>query len=95
MSAASGWLGSDGGELELGIGEAMRMLVEVEEVREVDADEALVTLVWRIVDSDDRVVASASVDARWRDRTGSDGSEVAARSGEASLAELYGDRVLL
>lgn len=74
------------------IGETIRVRVRVEQVRELDAEHALVGLGWRIVNQEDRVVARASVEALWRNAAVSAG---ASANGAAHNEDLYGEQVLL
>lgn len=48
------------------IGDTIRVRSRVAETRELDDEHALVTLAWKIVNQDDRVVARARVEALWR-----------------------------
>ncbi|HEX2128826.1 MAG TPA: MaoC/PaaZ C-terminal domain-containing protein [Solirubrobacterales bacterium] len=77
------------------IGDTIRVLVRVERVSPLDDGHALVGLLWRIVNQEDRVVARAHVDALWRDlrsapRNGANGQPPA-----VATDDIYGDQVLL
>ncbi len=49
------------------IGETISVHTTIESVRGLDRDHALVSLGWRILNQDERVVARARVEALWRD----------------------------
>jgi 3-hydroxybutyryl-CoA dehydratase len=47
-------------------GDAIRVAGSIEALRPVDDEAGLVTLAWRILDQDDRLVCKAAVDVLWR-----------------------------
>jgi len=73
------------------IGETIRLRSRVEAMRALDSEHSLVTLAWRIVNAEDRVVARARVGVLWR--TG-EGSGAASANGDSG-SEAFGERVLL
>jgi acyl dehydratase len=75
------------------IGDTIRVRSRVDGVRELDDEHALVALVWRVQNQDEKTVARARVEALWR--TG-DEAEPERRNGAGAGAELRDDgRVLL
>ncbi|MDP9188830.1 MAG: MaoC family dehydratase N-terminal domain-containing protein [Actinomycetota bacterium] len=77
------------------IGDTIRVASRVEQRRELDAEHELVTLAWRILNQEDRLVARIKVQALWRSRA--DVSEPSAPPSipPDSLGELYGERLSL
>jgi 3-hydroxybutyryl-CoA dehydratase len=82
------------------IGDTIRVRSQVESVKRLDDEHALVTLAWRVTNQDGRAVARARVEALWR----TDGAATPERESAAATSELngagdptdlYGERVLL
>jgi 3-hydroxybutyryl-CoA dehydratase len=47
-------------------GDAIRVSGRIDALRTIDDDAGLVTLAWRVLDQDDRLVCKATVDVLWR-----------------------------
>ena len=47
-------------------GDAIRVTGKIESLRAIDDDAGLVTLAWRVLDQDDKLICKASVDVLWR-----------------------------
>ena len=76
------------------IGDTIRVASRVESTKRLDDEHSLVTLAWRVLNQDDRVVARAKVNALWR--SGADASNGAVAAGEDDvLTDLYGERLAL
>ena len=73
------------------IGDTIRLRSTVERVRELDDEHSLVTLGWRVVNQDDRVVVRAKVEALWR----TDAAPTAELNGGAEEQVADRERVLL
>jgi acyl dehydratase len=71
------------------IGDTIRLRSTVERVRELDGEHSLVTLGWRVVNQDDRVVVRAKVEALWRT------APKAELNGDADEQVVDSERVLL
>jgi len=73
------------------IGDTIRLRSTVERVRELDDEHSLVTLGWRVVNQDDRVVVRAKVEALWRTAP----APAAELNGDAEEQVVDRERVLL
>ena len=73
------------------IGDTIRLRSTVERVRELDGEHSLVTLGWRVVNQDDRVVVRAKVEALWRTAP----APKAELNGDADEQVVDSERVLL
>ncbi|HEX2359248.1 MAG TPA: MaoC/PaaZ C-terminal domain-containing protein [Solirubrobacterales bacterium] len=76
------------------IGDTIRVASVVEGTKRLDDEHSLVTLAWRVLNQDDRVVARAKVNALWRSEGGTANGAVAAPD-DADLTDLYGERLAL
>ena len=76
------------------IGDTIRVASRVESTKPLDDEHSLVTLAWRVLNQDDRVVARAKVNALWRSEApAANGADPA--TGDADLGDLYGERLAL
>ena len=77
------------------IGDTIRVRSQVERVRPLDTEHALVAFAWRIVNQDDQVVVRARLEALWSLEGQDQGGDVAANGTAVDTDELYVGTVLL
>ena len=73
------------------IGDTIRVRSRVEAMKPLEAEHALVTLAWRVLNQDGQTVARAKVEAIWR----VEHAASQARNGAGDLDDLYPGEVLL
>ena len=73
------------------IGDTIRVRSRVEAMKPLEAEHALVTLAWRVLNQDGQTVARARVEAIWR----VENAASQARNGAGDLDDLYPGQVLL